>query len=188
MACARHPPKENAMAGTKRSRRRSPGSAADPSRAARDSAQKIWLAGLGAFERARTEGPRVFEALVAQGRTMGARAVGAADQALHAMRQAGSRGPEWEKLQKAFEERLARSLKRLGVLTRDQVADLTRQVDEINRSLRAYAGKAATGAQTRGKKRRGAKPTAKRRGARPGAKRTTSRSRKARSSARRRAA
>src|SRR5947208_1229905 len=45
----------------------------------RDSAQKIWLAGLGAFERAKTEGPRMFETLVEQGRNMGARAVGAAD-------------------------------------------------------------------------------------------------------------
>ena len=166
------------MAGSsKRSRKRSPGGTADSAQAVRDAAQKIWLAGLGAFERARSEGPRVFEALVEQGRDMGARAVGAADQALKAMRQASYRGPQWDKVEKAFEERLARSLKRLGVLTRDQVADLTRQVDEINRSLRAYAGKGAAGTAKRGKKRAGTKARGKRaaggtrKARRPGAKR-----------------
>lgn len=53
--------------------------------AIRASAQRIWLAGLGAFEHARTEGPRVFDALVAQGRTLGARAAGAADEALRSL-------------------------------------------------------------------------------------------------------
>jgi hypothetical protein len=57
--------------------------------AIRDSAQKIWLAGLGAFERARTDGPRMFETLVEQGRNMGARAVGAADEALKSVRESG---------------------------------------------------------------------------------------------------
>jgi poly(hydroxyalkanoate) granule-associated protein len=53
--------------------------------AIRDSAQRIWLAGLGAFEHARSEGPRVFDALVAQGRTLGARAASAADEALRSL-------------------------------------------------------------------------------------------------------
>jgi len=168
------------MAGTKRSRTRSRGSAATP-KAIRDSAQKIWLAGLGAFERARSEGPRVFEALVEQGRGMGARAVGAADQALRNMRHASYGGVQWDKLEKVFEERVSRSLKRLGVLTREQVDDLSRQVAELNKSLRAYAasaGKAAAGGGARRKTRAGTrKRAAARRGGtrakrRGGAKRT----------------
>lgn len=47
-----------------------------------DSAQKIWLAGLGAFERARAEGPRMFDLLVEQGMAIGGRAREAADEAL----------------------------------------------------------------------------------------------------------
>jgi hypothetical protein len=61
----------------------------DAAQAIRDSAQKIWLAGLGAFERARTDGPRMFETLVEQGRNMGARAIGAADEALKSARESG---------------------------------------------------------------------------------------------------
>jgi len=38
------------------------------------SAQKVWLAGLGALERAKSEGPKMFDTLVEQGRGLGARA------------------------------------------------------------------------------------------------------------------
>lgn len=141
----------------------------DKAKAIRDSAQKIWLAGLGAFERAKTEGPRMFDALVDQGRTMGARAVGMADQALKTMRESEYAG-RFDKLEKVFEERVASSLKRLGVLTTDQVDDLARQVRELNDRLQAYgkpvrAGKAGAKAGARGAKRKA------------GARRTTSRSR-----------
>ena len=47
-----------------------------------DSAQKIWLAGLGAFERARAEGPKMFDLLVEQGLALGGKARVAADDAL----------------------------------------------------------------------------------------------------------
>jgi len=87
-----------------RPRRNARAAAPDPSAALRDSAQKIWLAGLGALERARTDGPRVFESLVEQGRNMGARAVGAADEALKAMRQADYSGNHLGKLNQAVEE------------------------------------------------------------------------------------
>ena len=36
----------------------------------RESAQQIWLAGLGAFAKAQAEGGKVFEALVREGQTM----------------------------------------------------------------------------------------------------------------------
>ena len=108
----------------------------DSAQAVRDSAQKIWLAGLGAFERAKTEGPRMFETLVEQGRNMGARAVGAADDALKNLREANYAGGKWDKLEQVFEERVSRSLNRLGVLTKNEIDDLSRQVQELNDSVR----------------------------------------------------
>jgi poly(hydroxyalkanoate) granule-associated protein len=119
----------------------------DSAQAVRDSAQKIWLAGLGAFERAKSEGPRMFETLVEQGRNMGARAVGAADEALKGLREANQGGAaRWDKLEQAFEERMSRSLNRLGVLTRSEIEELSRQVQELNadvRNLMAGSGKTA---------------------------------------------
>jgi len=73
------------MAGNRKTRDEAARAAGASAQAIRDSAQRIWLAGLGAFEHARTEGPRVFNALVAQGRTLGARAAGAADEALRSL-------------------------------------------------------------------------------------------------------
>jgi poly(hydroxyalkanoate) granule-associated protein len=107
-----------------------------------DSAQKIWLAGLGAFSRARTEGDGLFNTLVEQGKGMRERARDAADQALAAARtqadatfsQAQGR---WDKLEQVFEERVSRSLNRLGVMTREEMEDLTRQVQELNKSVQA---------------------------------------------------
>jgi len=156
------------MARRKASRKTARGNA-DAAKAVRDSAQKIWLAGLGALERARVDGPRAFESLVEQGRNMGARAVGAADEALKAMRQADYSGNHWGKLEQAFEERLTRSLGKLGVLTARDVEDLSRQVRDLSDSMRRFmtgaAGAAADGATpgTRKRKATGAAAKAARR-------------------------
>lgn len=137
--------------------------AAQTSQAVRDSAQKIWLAGLGAFERAKTEGPRMFETLVEQGRSMGARAVGAADEALKNLKEANYAGGKWDKLEQVFEERVSRSLHRLGVLTKGEVGDLTRQVQELNESVRnlmAGKGKPSAGVRKAGARSKGTKKKA----------------------------
>jgi len=141
--------------------------ASEPAGALRDSAQRIWLAGLGALERARVDGPRAFESLVEQGRNMGARAVGAADEALKSMRHADFAGNHGEKLQQAFEERLTRSLTRLGVLTSKDVEDLSRQVRELSDSMRRFlsgmagAGGAAEPAASAPRRARGTPAAAK---------------------------
>ena len=159
--------------------------AGDAAQAVRDSAQKIWLAGLGAFERAKTEGPRMFETLVEQGRNMGARAVGMADEALKNVREASYAGNRWDKLEQAFEERVSKSLSRLGVLTTREVEELSRQVRDLNESVQnLMAGAAAratgaTGAKGGGRKRRATRKSAARKG---GAKSGAVKARKTRSS------
>jgi poly(hydroxyalkanoate) granule-associated protein len=146
--------KEASMARKTSSRRRSSSSGNETAQAVRDSAQKIWLAGLGAFERAKSEGPRVFESLVEQGRNMGARAVGAADEALKNMRQGNFSGGKWDKLEQVFEDRVSKSLGRLGVVTGREVESLSRQVADLNetvRSLMRAGEKTAKGGARRAK-------------------------------------
>jgi poly(hydroxyalkanoate) granule-associated protein len=155
------------MARKTSSRRRSPSSSGnDTAQAVRDSAQKIWLAGLGAFERAKSDGPKMFESLVEQGRNMGARAVGAADEALKNMRQANFGGGKWDKLEQVFEDRVSKSLGRLGVLTGREVESLSRQVAQLNETVHELmrgGGKAAGGGAKRTKSTAArAKGTAKR--------------------------
>ena len=107
-----------------------------------ESAQKIWLAGLGAFARARDDGDRMFETLVEQGKGLRGRAREAADQALRTVRgQAdttlGQAQDQWDKLEQVFEDRVSRSLSRLGVTTSRDVEALARQVEELNETVRS---------------------------------------------------
>lgn len=158
------------MARKSKSRTRSEQGSSDSAQAIRDSAQKIWLAGLGAFERARTEGPRMFETLVEQGRSMGARAMGAADEALKTVREADYSRGRWDKLEQVFEDRVSRSLGRLGVLTARDVEDLSRQVSELNDTVRrmmASTARQAKGAAKKGAAKKGA--ASRRKAASPGA-------------------
>lgn len=112
------------------------------------SAQKIWLAGLGAFARARTEGDKLFDLLVEQGKVLRSRSEKAADQALKTVRSqadttmSNAQG-KWDKLEQVFEDRVSRSLTRLGVLTSKDVDELARQVADLNESVRALMGGAA---------------------------------------------
>jgi poly(hydroxyalkanoate) granule-associated protein len=128
----------------------------DNASAMRDSAQKIWLAGLGAFERAKSEGPRMFETLVEQGRNLGVKARESADQALRAMREgAYGGGGRWDKLEQVFEDRVAKSLHRLGVLTTKEVDDLSRQVEALNRNvMNMMRGKPAAAAKSGARKKK----------------------------------
>ena len=131
------------MATKKASRGAGAASESELGRAMADSAQKIWLAGLGAFERAKADGPRMFETLVEQGRGLRERAREAADQALKAVRDGASgAGGRFDKLEQVFEERVSKSLGRLGVLTRGEVGDLARQVSELTEEVRKLTARA----------------------------------------------
>jgi poly(hydroxyalkanoate) granule-associated protein len=122
----------------------------DTAKAVSDSAQRIWLAGLGAFERARAEGPKMFDMLVEQGKGLAERARGAADQALKNVRESASgAGGRFDKLEQVFEDRVSKSLGRLGVMTRGEVADLSRQLADLTDEVRSLMRAGAGGGKTR---------------------------------------
>lgn len=123
----------------------------------RESAHEIWLAGLGAYARAQEEGVKVFDALVKVGKDMQKNAPGIA-RSQWPLSQAGG---AWSKLEQVFEDRVARSLGRLGVPTKHEVNELSERIDALNRSveaLLAQGGKPEAGKPAR---RSGAKPAAK---------------------------
>lgn len=125
---------------------RSPGAADATADALRDSAEKIWLAGLGAFERMKAEGPKMFETLVEQGRNMSVKAKDAADQALRSMREGNfDSGGKWEKFQQDMQERVSKSLGSLGVTSTKQMDALARQVAELNEQMRGLMAASARG-------------------------------------------
>lgn len=121
----------------------------------KDSAQQIWLAGLGAFSKAQEEGGRVFEALVKEGvglqRKTQSVAEGKLSEASSRMTSMASdlsskAAGQWDKLEGIFEERVSRALKKLGVPTSRDIDALAARVEELNRTvaaLRRGAGRAA---------------------------------------------
>ena len=117
-----------------------------------EAAQQVWLAGVGAFSRAQTEGTKLFEALIKEGLKLEKNALkfagGQADVVRGAVEskvgQARERATDtWDRLEKVFEERVQRALTKLGVPGRDDLAELTRKVDSLTTELRKQGGKPA---------------------------------------------
>ena len=108
----------------------------------RESAQQIWMAGLGAFAKAQAGGNKVFEALMKDGG------------ALHSTRQAAREQVDdmsakasgtWDKLEQVFEKRVAKALHTLGVPTHDDVQTLSRRVAELTAMVDALSRPTAAG-------------------------------------------
>ena len=95
----------------------------------RESATQIWLAGLGAFSKAQQEGVKMFEALVAEGEKFQERTKTAADERFAEVREKVTE--TWDKLEKVFEERVARALHTLNVPTRKDIDVLSKRVHEL---------------------------------------------------------
>jgi poly(hydroxyalkanoate) granule-associated protein len=121
-----------------------------------DSAQQIWLAGLGAFAKAQEEGGKLFESLVKDGAALDAKTrkfteakVGEARSGVEStLGQVRERSQEtWDKLEKVFEDRVSRSLGRLGIPGKDELAALHKRVDDLARELHKRGDSAATTAK-----------------------------------------
>ena len=95
----------------------------------RESANQIWLAGLGAFSKAQKEGVKMFEALVTEGEKFQERTKSVADERIAEMKAKAS--GTWDKLEQVFEERVARALHSLSVPRRRDVDVLTKRVAEL---------------------------------------------------------
>jgi poly(hydroxyalkanoate) granule-associated protein len=112
----------------------------------RESATNIWLAGLGAFAKAQSEGGKVFDSLVKEGEIVQQRARKAADDKIADINATAS--GTWEKLEQVFEDRVARALRTLGVPTdkdiqklSEKVAELTAVVEKLSAAERKSAGR-----------------------------------------------
>ena len=125
-----------------------------------DSARDVWLAGLGAFKLAQEEsgkvieqGTKLFDRLVKEGGKLEKSTRGDIEGAVSDMRgefenrisgvkqrtdavkkQAAD---NWDKLEKIFEERVARALASLGIPTREDVNALTARVQELSAQVAA---------------------------------------------------
>jgi len=130
------------MSTQKKTRGKTNGAASEHSLAIaiRDSANQIWLAGLGAYAKAGEEGTRVFDSLVALGERV---ETSAREQVFRPLRAAETKASEVRetasgtlgRLQLVFERRVAKILNALQIPTSRDVDELTQRVEELTVAL-----------------------------------------------------
>ena len=107
----------------------------------KDSAQQIWLAGLGAFAKAQEEGGKVFETLVKEGVSLQRKTQAVAEERIGdvtgkmstlAEGVTAKAGQQWDKLESIFEDRVSKALNRLGVPSSKDVDALVQRIDELS--------------------------------------------------------
>lgn len=148
----------------------------------KESAQQIWLAGLGAFSKAQEEGGKVFDALVKEGTSLQRKTQTVAEEKIGEVTNKMSNmagdvtakaGQQWDKLESIFEERTSKALNKLGVPSSKDVEALIARIDELSaqvaklsKAAPAPAAKSAAAKPAAAKNATGAKPAAKRASAR----------------------
>jgi poly(hydroxyalkanoate) granule-associated protein len=128
----------------------------------KESAQQIWLAGMGAFAKAQAEGKQVFESLVKEGASLQKKTQNVAEEKfgdvssrMTSMAEdvTAKAGKQWDKLESIFEERTAKALQKLGVPSSKDVQSLMDRIDalqaQVSASAKATARKATAKAGSR---------------------------------------
>jgi poly(hydroxyalkanoate) granule-associated protein len=140
----------------------------------KESAQQIWLAGMGAFAKAQAEGRQVFDALVKEGATLQKKTQSVAEEKLGDVSSrmtsmaddvTARAGQQWDKLESIFEERTAKAMKKLGVPSSKDIEALMARIDALSAQVASGARAAA---------RKTASPSATRSGARTAGRKTAS--------------
>lgn len=118
------------------------------SRRLSESAQNIWLAGLGAFGRVQSEGSKLFDSLVREGATVERKGRRRAHETAEEVRdevetqfdQARSNAVRgWDRLGKVFDERVQGVLRSLKIPDREEVESLRQEVESLKAQARANA-------------------------------------------------
>ena len=108
----------------------------------RESANRIWLAGLGAFAKTQEEGEKLFQSLIEEGEKVEKNAKKAAEGRLEEAKGKviefrGKATHQFERLEELFQERVAQVLGRMGVPTQEDIQELAKRVEALNQSIMA---------------------------------------------------
>lgn len=116
----------------------------------KESAQQIWLAGMGAFAKAQAEGTQAFDKLIKDGITLQRKTQGMAEEKISEVTgkmtaMAGEvtarAGQHWDKLESIFEQRTAKAMSRLGVPTAKDLAALNERIEQLAAEVAKLSGK-----------------------------------------------
>ncbi len=102
----------------------------------KDSASKIWLAGLGALSLASEEGNKLFKTLVEKGEDFDSREkppVEAVKKTVGGVQEMA--GDVWSRFEESFNTKVAVALQKLGVPTREEIHNLAERVDALTDAI-----------------------------------------------------
>ncbi len=124
----------------------------------KESAQQIWLAGLGAFSKAQEEGNKVFGTLVKEGVSIQRKTQAVAEERISEATNkmttmangiTSKATGQWDKLENIFEDRVAKALNKLGVPSAKDVDALIVRIDELNKNVAKLSAKTAASARSK---------------------------------------
>ena len=136
----------------------------------KESAQQIWLAGMGAFAKAQEGRAKVFEALIKEGTHLQRKTQSAAEEKIGEVTDRMSAmagdvtakaGQHWDKLESIFEQRTAKAMNKLGVPTAKDVDALIKRVDELAAAVARLSKATPAKTATKAPAKTAAKPAAK---------------------------
>jgi poly(hydroxyalkanoate) granule-associated protein len=96
----------------------------------------VWLAGLGALATVGEEGGKLFESLVKKGESYEARGKKKMEKQMARAKESfgevkDKAGEAWKNFERTLDDRIASTLHRVGVPTRDEIKTLSRRVAEL---------------------------------------------------------
>jgi len=108
----------------------------------KDSARQIWLAGLGAYNKAEEDTGKIFDKLVKEGEELESLTRGVVEKRFKAVegRVEGVRGKAsttFGKLENVFDQRVSAALDRLGIPSHKTISDLEAQISVLEARIAA---------------------------------------------------
>jgi poly(hydroxyalkanoate) granule-associated protein len=109
----------------------------------KESAHKIWLAGLGALSAAEEEGTKLFNRLVDRGKDFEAKGKVEVEKVKAKAEEVKAKAEAtFEEWSGKLDEKVTATLQRLGVPTRDEIHTLTQKVEDLTAKLEQLKPKA----------------------------------------------
>ncbi|MCG8670356.1 MAG: phasin family protein [Pseudomonadales bacterium] len=117
----------------------------------KESANQIWLAGLGAYSKAEKEGTKLFDALVRDGERLENKTRDFVDRQINVAKDQVEAAKDkvdevrakatgsWGKVEKAFDQRVSNALHRLDIPTKLDFDDVSDRIDALGEQIRSLA-------------------------------------------------
>ena len=106
----------------------------------KDSARQIWLAGLGAYNKAEEDAGKIFEKLVKEGEEIEHMTRGVVEKRIKVVEHTVEGVKEKAngtigKLESVFDQRVSKALQKMGIPTRVEIKELEAQIAELKKQL-----------------------------------------------------